>query len=368
MNDQPWWRGVDSGHRLTGKRAFVTGAGTAPGGDLLGIGEAVAVLFASQGARVAVADVSSERAKATVGLINDAGAEGVAVVGDLSREADNARCVEEAVRALGGLDTVVNNVALSGGGGSPATVDLEVWERVMAVNVQAAMLTARHAIPHLKRAGGESIINVLSCRTRRPWQCRQGACPSPGSSPWPRRCSRSLRHRLPASAVAPAGPGERGGHIEVEGRIQVATASRSAVVRRRWRSAGRQRGRRGFGRIGVQPAGAARQVEASPYLGRADGGRIEDHHVRVCPRGGRRGRGPRTAAQAAAVSCAPPPRAAAAPPATRVVRHHARRHPGDGSHAQLRRHPWATLGPVLCLARHPGLLTCNSLPKIKINM
>jgi NAD(P)-dependent dehydrogenase (short-subunit alcohol dehydrogenase family) len=158
MNDQPWWRGVDSGHRLTGKRAFVTGAGTAPGGDLLGIGEAVAVLFASQGARVAVADVSSERAKATVGLINDAGAEGVAVVGDLSREADNARCVEEAVRALGGLDTVVNNVALSGGGGSPATVDLEVWERVMAVNVQAAMLTARHAIPHLKRAGGESII------------------------------------------------------------------------------------------------------------------------------------------------------------------------------------------------------------------
>jgi NAD(P)-dependent dehydrogenase (short-subunit alcohol dehydrogenase family) len=167
MNDQPWWRGADPGHRLTGKRAFVTGAGTAPGGDLVGIGEAIAVLFASQGAKVAVADVSGERAKATVGLINEAGAEGVAVVGDLSREADNARCVEEAVHALGGLDTVVNNVALSGGGGSPATVDLEVWEHIMAVNVRAAMLTARHAIPHLKNAGGGSIVNISSVAATR---------------------------------------------------------------------------------------------------------------------------------------------------------------------------------------------------------
>src|SRR5215475_15860974 len=100
MNDQAWWRGVDPGLRLTGKRAFITGAGTAPGGDLLGIGEAIAVLFARQGAKVAVADVSGERAQATVSLITDAGAEGVAVVGDLSSEADNARCVDEAVHAL----------------------------------------------------------------------------------------------------------------------------------------------------------------------------------------------------------------------------------------------------------------------------
>lgn len=167
MNDQPWWRGVDPGHRLTGKRAFVTGAGTAPGGDLLGIGEAIAVLFASQGARVAVADISAERAAATIGLISGAGAEGVAVVGDLSSDADNARCVQEAAGALRGLDTVVNNVALSGGGGSPTTVDLDVWERVMAVNVRAAMLTARHAIPHLKRSGGGSIISISSIAATR---------------------------------------------------------------------------------------------------------------------------------------------------------------------------------------------------------
>ena len=165
--DQPWFRAADPGRRLSGKRAFVTGAGTAPDGDLPGIGEAIAVLFARQGAKVAIADVSAERARATLRLVNDAGGDGVAVVGDLSRETDNARCVEEAVSAFGGLDTVVNNVALSGGGGSPADVDLEVWERVIAVNLRATMLTARHAIPRLKLAGGGSIINISSIAAAR---------------------------------------------------------------------------------------------------------------------------------------------------------------------------------------------------------
>jgi NAD(P)-dependent dehydrogenase (short-subunit alcohol dehydrogenase family) len=166
-NGQPWWRGVDPGRRLAGKRAFITGAGTAPGSDLLGIGEAIAMLFASQGASVAVADISAERARATLSLVNDAHGIGVATVGDLSDEADNARCVAEAASALGGLDVVVNNVALAGAGGSPTTVDLRLWERVMAVNVRAAMLTARNAIPHLIRSGGGSIINISSIAATR---------------------------------------------------------------------------------------------------------------------------------------------------------------------------------------------------------
>ena len=126
---QPWWRGGDAGHRLAGKRAFVTGAGTAPGGDVLGIGEAIAVLFAAQGAKVAIADISAERAEATLRLVEDVGGEGVVTVGDLTVLDDNARCVQEAVDAFGGLDTVVNSAALSGGGGSPVDVDLDAWER-----------------------------------------------------------------------------------------------------------------------------------------------------------------------------------------------------------------------------------------------
>jgi NAD(P)-dependent dehydrogenase (short-subunit alcohol dehydrogenase family) len=164
---QPWSRSDDEGHRLAGKRAFVTGAGTTPGGELLGIGEAIAVLFAAQGAKVAIADISSERAEATLRLVEDAGGEGVVTVGDLALLDDNARCVQEAVDAFGGLDTVVNSAALSGGGGSPVDVDLDTWEQVMSVNLHAILLTARHAVPHLVAAGGGTIINISSIAATR---------------------------------------------------------------------------------------------------------------------------------------------------------------------------------------------------------
>src|SRR4051794_9296039 len=79
---QPWERGADSGRRLDGRVAIVTGAGSA--GGLLGIGEAIAVLFAAQGAKVGVADISEERAEFTRGMIEDAGGECVTAIGDLT--------------------------------------------------------------------------------------------------------------------------------------------------------------------------------------------------------------------------------------------------------------------------------------------
>jgi NAD(P)-dependent dehydrogenase (short-subunit alcohol dehydrogenase family) len=164
---RPWGRAVDAGRRLAGKRAFVTGAGTTPGSDLLGIGEAIAVLFAAQGALVAVADISPERADATLALVDSVGGEGVVTVGDLTIAADNARCVQKAVDAFGGLDTVVNSASLSGGGGSPVDVDLDTWEQVMSLNLHATFLTARHTIPHLEAAGGGSIVNISSIAASR---------------------------------------------------------------------------------------------------------------------------------------------------------------------------------------------------------
>jgi NAD(P)-dependent dehydrogenase (short-subunit alcohol dehydrogenase family) len=145
----------------------VTGAGTTPGSELPGIGEAIAVLFAAQGAKVAVADISAERAAATLDLVADIGGAGVVMVGDLTVLGENARCVREAVEAFGGLDTVVNCAALSGGGGSPVDVNLDTWERVMSVNLHATLLTARHAIPHLVAAGGGSIVNISSIAASR---------------------------------------------------------------------------------------------------------------------------------------------------------------------------------------------------------
>ena len=167
LTHQPWSRADDAGHRLAGKRAFVTGAGTTPGDDFPGIGDAIAVLFAAQGAQVAIADISAERAEATLRLVEGAGGEGLVTIGDLTLLGDNARCVQEAVDAFGGLDTVVNSAALSTGGGSPVDVDLDTWEQVMSVNLHATLLTARHTVPHLVAAGGGSIINISSIAASR---------------------------------------------------------------------------------------------------------------------------------------------------------------------------------------------------------
>jgi NAD(P)-dependent dehydrogenase (short-subunit alcohol dehydrogenase family) len=165
VTTQPWQRGTEAGRRLEGRVALVTGAGSAPG--LMGIGEAIALLFADQGASVGVVDISQERAEYTKALIDGIGGRGVAVVGDLTKEADSARCAAEVVDAFGHLDILVNCAAITGGGGSPATVDLTEWDAVMAVNLHAAVLAARYAIPHLQAAGGGAIINVASVAASR---------------------------------------------------------------------------------------------------------------------------------------------------------------------------------------------------------
>ena len=95
-------------------------------------------------------------------MIEQVGGEGIATIGDLTNVEDNRRCVEEAADAFGGLDVVVDSAALDGGGGSPAGVKLESWDAVMDLNLRAAFLVGRHSIPHLRAAGGGSIVNISS--------------------------------------------------------------------------------------------------------------------------------------------------------------------------------------------------------------
>lgn len=165
MSEQPWDRGADAGRRLDGRVAIVTGAGTA--GGLLGIGEAIAIVFAAQGAKVGIVDISADRAERTRSLVDDVGGECVVAIGDLTNLDDNARCVAEVVDEFGGLDIVVNSAALTGAGGSAVDVDLEEWDDAMALNLTAIVLTARHAIPHLRAGGGGSIVNISSIAATR---------------------------------------------------------------------------------------------------------------------------------------------------------------------------------------------------------
>ena len=159
MNEQ-WNRSADAGRRLDGRVALVTGAGC--DGEFVGIGAATAVLFATQGAKVGIVDIVPERADATRRMIDDVGGECVVAIGDLTSADDNARCVAEVADAFGRLDVLVNNAAIAGATGSPAALDLQEWNETLDLNLTAAMLAAKYAIPHMRAAGGGVIINISS--------------------------------------------------------------------------------------------------------------------------------------------------------------------------------------------------------------
>jgi NAD(P)-dependent dehydrogenase (short-subunit alcohol dehydrogenase family) len=143
--------------RLQGKVAFITGAGK-------GIGQEVAVLFAEEGARVVVADVDEAAAAEAVARVQAAGGEGLAAVGDVAVEADVARMVEAAVRRFGALHILDNNAGVlwKDRDRSVLETDEHWWDRVMAVNLKSVFWVTKHGIPHLRRAGGGSIIMMGS--------------------------------------------------------------------------------------------------------------------------------------------------------------------------------------------------------------
>src|SRR5579885_2972842 len=147
-------RGKDIVTRLGGKAALITGGGT-------GIGRAIALAFAREGARVAVAGRRAEKLCAVVEEVRQAGGEAIAVVCDVAESADAGRAVRETARRLGGLHVLVNNAGTL----SVSTVESiseKEWDRVMAVNLKGPFLMSRAALPEFRKAGGGVIVNVGS--------------------------------------------------------------------------------------------------------------------------------------------------------------------------------------------------------------
>ena len=143
-------------NRLKDKAALVTGAGS-------GIGRAAAALFASEGARVACADLSLARAEETAGEIERAGGRAVTLSGDVSVAEDAAGMVDGAVDALGRLDIVVNSAGVTARNALPQGSDADdVWDRVIEVNLKGTYLVSRCAVAHMQRWGGGSIVNLAS--------------------------------------------------------------------------------------------------------------------------------------------------------------------------------------------------------------
>jgi NAD(P)-dependent dehydrogenase (short-subunit alcohol dehydrogenase family) len=140
--------------RLKGKVCIVTGGGS-------GIGRATCQLFAREGASLAVADKNKAAAEAVREECAKLGAQARATLADVSKASDAARMVDDAIKAFGRLDVLINNAGY-GIAGSVVETDEQAWDDLMAVNVRGVFLCAKYAIPAMKANGGGVIVNTAS--------------------------------------------------------------------------------------------------------------------------------------------------------------------------------------------------------------
>ena len=145
--------------RLDGKIALVTGCGTV--GEGWGNGKATAVLLARQGASVFGCDLQLDAAQATRDLILKEGGMAEVQASDVTKAAEVKALVEACLARFGRIDILVNNVGRSEPG-DPVTMDEDVWDEQMDVNVKTAFLTCKHVLPAMERQGGGSVINISS--------------------------------------------------------------------------------------------------------------------------------------------------------------------------------------------------------------
>ena len=141
--------------RVDRKVAVVTGGAR-------GIGRACCMRLAQEGARVVVTDTRDAEGQAVVDAIVALGGSARYRHLDVTNEDQVRDVMADAVQAFGSLDVLVNNAGIGGPGQPTHEIALADWNALMAVNVTGVFLCTKHAIPHMLRAGGGSIINMSS--------------------------------------------------------------------------------------------------------------------------------------------------------------------------------------------------------------
>ena len=139
---------------LSGKRAIVTGAAS-------GIGRASALLFAHEGAQVVAVDIDPS-VHATASSIAGSGGRALAVQCDASSESGVRQFVAECVREFGGVEVLFANAGISGHNGRLEEQTLEVWMKVLSVNLVGTFLAVREVLPHMKSQGRGAIVCTAS--------------------------------------------------------------------------------------------------------------------------------------------------------------------------------------------------------------
>lgn len=118
---------------LANKVAIVTGAGS-------GIGKAIALLFAREGAKIVASDINEKGGKEVVNEVRSTGADAIFVKADTSTTADNKAVVEQAVRQFGSLDIAVNNAGIGGPIAPVGEYPIEGWDKVISINLSGVFL------------------------------------------------------------------------------------------------------------------------------------------------------------------------------------------------------------------------------------
>ena len=140
---------------LKNKVALVTGAGS-------GIGRAVALVCAREGASLVVSDIDAESAQATADLVRAVGNEVLVVQADVGNPADSEHLVERCCAHYGRLDVACNNAGISGPSARTADYPLDGWDQVVRVNLSGVFYGMKYQIAAMLRTGGGSIVNVAS--------------------------------------------------------------------------------------------------------------------------------------------------------------------------------------------------------------
>jgi NAD(P)-dependent dehydrogenase (short-subunit alcohol dehydrogenase family) len=145
--------------RLKGKTALITGAGS-------GIGKATALLFAKEGARIAALERDEKDSNETITEIKKIGGEAVAVVADISNAEEMGVALEKTIESFNRLDIVFANAGINGVWAPIDEITPEEWDKTIETNLRGTFLTAKYAIPHLRKQGGSIIITSSINGTR----------------------------------------------------------------------------------------------------------------------------------------------------------------------------------------------------------